>query len=820
MKQMLKFRLLLLLLLTAATTSAQSVLVKGRTVDASTGKAAGYATATLLRDSTIVDAVAASAEGYFEVKAPAKGDYRLQLTLVGYQTLEHRFKAEGARCDLGELKLREGVDIGDVVVTVQKPLVVADAEKMSYSVEDDPQASTSTLEEVIRKVPQLSLDAEGNVLLNGESNYKVLVDGRSNATMGSQFKEVIKSMPASQIKRIEVITNPSTKYESEGVGGIINLITDRSQRFEGYNGSLSGGANLYGSPMYYGSGNTSIQSGRFAIGVMAYYSHYAAQDKWAMQTESRQENFGTPGQLQQTESLTPYRGNHYGATLDLSYAIDTLNLITLNGSFYSGKNRMNDNWSMTEILTKEAEIQSRFGSLSEMDQSYLGASVSLGYEHTFRRPGHTLTLSDEWEISPNESNGLYQITGYEAFDSYSTQRDEQHSTMGNTLQIDYVNPLNLNHNIEAGLKHIFRSSESDAVSLDPTQEGSAEASLDRMEYRQHILALYAGYGFNFTKWSGRIGTRLEQTWNRAKVTEPESSPYSFDNNLTNLVPYASITFRPKQRHSLSLSYTQRLQRPSIEWLSPAVDDSQPLSRKEGNPDLKSAIYHTFNLQYGFFAPKWSLMAGATARLSNNNMTTYTYQQSGITYHTYSDKVHSRYYGLNASLSLRPSQRLNLSFTVQGGYNDLSFAPQGIYTDRFSFSENLNLDVALWKEGRLMVGEYYNSGDGHLGGWTEEFWYYYAGLKQSLFKKRLDLSLMVTNPFNGTTEWENHTSTPTYAGYSKTVMKSRSVSLRISWRFGKQNVQVKRTSRTIQNDDVQQSAGQSPQPGGAGAGMGI
>lgn len=818
MKQMLKIRLLVFLLLTTATASAQSILIKGRAVDATTGEAAGYATATLLRDSTIVDAAAASAEGYFEVKAPAKGDYRLQLSLVGYQTHEHRFEAQGARCNLGELKLREGVDIGDVVVTVQKPLVVADAEKMSYSVEDDPLASTSTLEEVIRKVPQLSLDAEGNVLLNGESNYKVLVDGRSNATMGSQFKEVIKSMPASQIKRIEVITNPSTKYESEGVGGIINLITDRSQRFEGYNGSLSGGANLYGSPMYYGNAHATIQSGRFAASLMGYYSHYAAQDKWAMQSESQQENFGTPGQLQQTESRTPYRGNHYGITLDLSYAIDTLNLITLNGSLYSGKSRMNDNWSMTEILSTEALPMARFGSLSNMDQSYLGASVSLGYEHTFRRPGHTLTLSDEWEISPNESSGEYQILGYEAFDSYSTLRDQENSTMGNTLQIDYVNPLNAHHNIEAGLKHIFRSSESDVVSLDPEQEASA--ALDRMEYRQQILALYAGYGFNFTKWSGRIGTRLEQTWNRAEVSAPGKDPYSFKNDLRNLVPYASLTFRPKQRHSLSLSYTQRLQRPSIEWLSPAVDDSQPLSRRMGNPDLKSAVYHTFNLQYGFFAPKWSLMAGATARLSNNNMTSYTYQQAGITYHTYSDEVHSRFYGFNASLSLRPSQRFNLSFTVQGGYNDFSFAPQGIYTDRFSFSENLNLDVALWKDGRLMVGEYFNSGDGQLGGWTEEFWYYYAGLKQSLFKKRLDLTLMVANPFNNTTEWTSHTSTPTYAGYSKTVMKSRSVSLRISWRFGKQNVQVKRTSRSIQNDDVQQSGGQTPQPGGSPGGMGM
>lgn len=820
MKHNLYIWLSMLMLLGSGMASAQTFRIKGRTVDATSGEGVGYATVTLLRDSTIVDAVAASADGCFELKTAQKQEYRLQISLVGYQTLVHKVELQETLCDLGELKMYEGVDIGDVVVTVQKPLVVADAEKMSYSVEDDPLASTSTLEEVIRKVPQLSLDAEGNVLLNGQSNYKVLVDGRSNATMGSQFKEVIKSMPASQILRIEVITNPSTKYESEGVGGIINLITNRTQRFEGYNGSLSGGANLYGTPMYYANANTTIQTGRFAASVMGYYSHYASDGDWAMQTESFQENFDFPNRYQLTKGTTPYKGNHYGVTIDLSFAIDSLNLITLNGSLHSGNNRMNNNQNSTRILSPEWLTMAEFNTQSDAKQNYLGASVAVGYEHTFRRPGHTLTISDEWETSPNDSHTLNRIGGIEQFDSYSILRNQENHTIGNTLQIDYTNPLSMVHQIEAGMKYIFRSSESDAVSYDPDQGLLASGSLDRMDYRQHILAVYAGYGFNLMKWSGRIGTRLEQTWNRAEVDQPGKSPYGFDNNLTNLVPYASLTFRPKQRHSLSLSYTQRLQRPSIGWLSPAVDDTQPLNERRGNPDLQAAIYHTINFQYGYFAPKWSIMAGATVRLSNNNMTAYTYQQGGITYSTYSDEARSRFYGFNTALSVRPSQKINLSLTVQGGYNKFSFAPQRIYTERFSISQNLNLDVALWKEGRLMLGEYYNSGDTQLGSWYDSFWYYYAGLKQSLFKKRLDLTLMVANPFSDTTDWCSNTQTPTYAGYSKTVMKSRSVSLRLSWRFGKQNVQVKRTSRSIQNDDVEQNSGQNKQPGGAPSGMGM
>ena len=167
-----------------------------------------------------------------------QGDYQLCITMVGYTPYKQAVEVPASGKALGKIAITQGVEVGDVVIEVQKPLVMADAEKTTYSVEDDPQASTSTLDEIIRKVPQLSLDGDGNVLLNGQSNYKILLNGRNSATMSNNFKDVIQSMPASQISRIEVITNPSTKYEAEGVGGIINLITQRKKQFHGYNGSV------------------------------------------------------------------------------------------------------------------------------------------------------------------------------------------------------------------------------------------------------------------------------------------------------------------------------------------------------------------------------------------------------------------------------------------------------------------------------------------------------------------------------------------------------------------------------------------------------
>lgn len=181
--------------------------------------------------------------------------------MVGYTPYKQAVEVPASGKALGKIAITQGVEVGDVVIEVQKPLVMADAEKTTYSVEDDPQASTSTLDEIIRKVPQLSLDGDGNVLLNGQSNYKILLNGRNSATMSNNFKDVIQSMPASQISRIEVITNPSTKYEAEGVGGIINLITQRKKQFHGYNGSVGASVTVLENPAYNGNASLSIQPG-------------------------------------------------------------------------------------------------------------------------------------------------------------------------------------------------------------------------------------------------------------------------------------------------------------------------------------------------------------------------------------------------------------------------------------------------------------------------------------------------------------------------------------------------------------------------------
>ena len=213
------------------------VRITGRTVNAADGKPAGWVTVSAERDSTAHAVVYADGEGRFTLSLKEAGTYDVRFSMVGYKPAVKRVEA-AKDTDMGDVALEEGEMIDEVQVTIQKPLITHTAEKMTYEVDNDPQAATSTLEEIIRKVPQLTIDAEGNVKMNGESNYKILVNGHSSGVISRNFSDVIKSMPASQIKRIEVITNPSMKYDAEGTGGILNIITS-GRRIDGFDGSLS-----------------------------------------------------------------------------------------------------------------------------------------------------------------------------------------------------------------------------------------------------------------------------------------------------------------------------------------------------------------------------------------------------------------------------------------------------------------------------------------------------------------------------------------------------------------------------------------------------
>lgn len=811
----------LLLMITALSTSAMaqnttSYTLEGRVVEASTDNSIGYATVALLRaDSTVVTAAAADAVGDFKLSTKEAGTYTLQISSVGYTTLNRSVEIVEERTKLGKVALEQGVDIKEVVVAVQKPLIVADDEKLAYSVEDDPDAATSQLVDIMRKVPQLSVDAEGNVLLNGQSDYKVLVNGRSSSMMSKNFKTVIESMPAGSVKKIEVITNPSTKYEAEGVGGIINIITNRKVA-GGYNGNV----NLSGSNHYFLNGNAyfAAQAGKFSISASAYVQ--GMKSRLTHRGEGFREVFNDPTMHLMTSSTgMKYGGRYLGAYFNASYEIDTMNLITLEGGYHNGTNKGIAD-SKTEVFSIDNERVVAYDNTWESGYKYNSYWASANYQHRFNREEHTLTLSYEMDLSPDKEDQLYDVLNTFNYPTSARRNLGDNGSFDNTVQIDYFNPINKMHSIEAGSKYIYRRYTNESQTLlrdEATGEFAVAPDYPRsdMNYTQNILALYAGYHVKGKKLSGRVGARMEQAWSDV-VVRTEKEDIAYDPSLFNVIPYASANYRPNDANTLSLSYTQRLSRPSLWNMNPYRNES-PLSVSYGNPDLDATIAHSVALSWRRFSSSWNVSLGTTGSFSNNAVSSYTFVEDGVTHSTYGNIAKRQVYGLNGTIGYRSGVKFNVQLSGQGGYNVIKAPTLNLANDGFTYNVSLYASAALWKDATIYCNGYaYRFGVDLENSYKQTYFSYGLGLRQQLFKKRLTLSFTASNPFTSKMKLTSVTETNSYRSENTSWQTPRQFSFSIGYRFGKTQVNVKSTNRSIQNDDMDTSS----RGANAGAGQGM
>ena len=811
----------LLLMITALSTSAiaqntTSYTLEGRVVEASTDNPIGYATVALLRaDSTVVTAAAADAVGDFKLSTKEAGTYTLQISSVGYTTLNRSVEIVEERTKLGKVALEQGVDIKEVVVAVQKPLIVADDEKLAYSVEDDPDAATSQLVDIMRKVPQLSVDAEGNVLLNGQSDYKVLVNGRSSSMMSKNFKTVIESMPAGSVKKIEVITNPSTKYEAEGVGGIINIITNRKVA-GGYNGNV----NLSGSNHYFLNGNAyfAAQAGKFSISASAYVQ--GMKSRLTHRGEGFREVFDDPTMHLMTSSTgMTYKGKYLGAYFNASYEIDTMNLITLEGGYHNGTNKGNAD-SKTEVFSIDNERVVAYDNTWESGYKYNSYWASANYQHRFNREEHTLTLSYEMDLSPDKEDQLYDVLNTFNYPTSARRNLGDNGSFDNTVQIDYFNPINKMHSIETGSKYIYRRYTNESQTLlrdEATGEFAVAPDYPRsdMNYTQNILALYAGYHVKGKKLSGRVGARMEQAWSDV-VVRTEKEDIAYDPSLFNVIPYASANYRPNDANTLSLSYTQRLSRPNLWNMNPYRNES-PLSVSYGNPDLDATIAHSVALSWRRFSSSWNVSLGTTGSFSNNAVSSYTFVEDGVTHSTYGNIAKRQVYGLNGTIGYRSGVKFNVQLSGQGGYNVIKAPTLNLSNDGFTYNVSLYASAALWKDATIYCTGYaYRFGVDLENSYKQTYFSYGLGLRQQLFKKRLTLSFTASNPFTSKMKLTSVTETNSYRSENTSWQTPRQFSFSIGYRFGKTQVNVKSTNRSIQNDDMDTSS----RGANTGAGQGM
>lgn len=689
----------------------------------------------------------------------------------------------------------------EAAVTARRELIRTDADRLSYNVEADPLAEGSNLIDILRSVPMLSINGDEEVLLNGSKDYKVLVNGRSTGMLARNFNQLIKTIPASSVREIEVITNPPVKYDAEGIGGIINIVMAKRLK-SGYSGSV--GANASTTGMASGNGYLAAQLGKFTLSANAGGSYFPNPTVHGI-TEI--ENYVSENNhYQRLDFLSDNNYSSGAFSLEASYEPDSLNLITLSG--WANFQKMLSNYDITETFwnTDHVKTVEMLEPTVRMNR-YNTFSGELAYQKTFRNDGGILTFSYSIDGNPNSTDNNIIVNPVLNYPDYHRHSFNTEHTIQQVGQIDYFATLRKRHQIETGVKYTLRShladSQDELWDFTKNEWYIDNSNVNDLDYKQHIFAAYASYGYKFSKLTLKAGTRLEYTLNRG-LSKSASGDITFDNSNFNIVPYFNAAWQIDPKNSLALSYTRRLGRPSVSYLNPYIAEESPYSRMHGNPDLRTVVSDALTLTYRSGGDKWDLMARTYGSLTGNKIEYLSVVgPSGIKVSTYENAVIYDHIDAMVNLDWNPADKFSFQASAQGGY-DYYYAPAlDQKNDGINWNVSLSGNVFLWKGAMAYASAEAGGGEITLQRTYHGVDYVYSlGLRQGFLQNRLILSVSAIMPFqNRYSGPVRDTYTDTYHQHNEAWYNPRQFRLGLTWRFGKTGINFKHARKTEVSDKL-------------------
>ena len=839
MKGLLRVKLVTLLilltctqLLTAQQKESTSFQIQGILLDSITRQGEPYATIKVARKESPQKAVkmlVSDMNGKFKERVPGSGSFLLIITSVGRTTITRPFTAsQGEKLiDFGTMLVSDASnELGQIEVVAQKPLVKADVDKIEYNIQDDPDSQSNSLLEMLRKVPLVTVDGEDNIKVNGSSSFKVYVNGRPNNMMSNNPTEVLKSMPANSIKHIEVITNPGPKYDAEGVGGILNIVTVGSG-MEGYTATFSGNVSNNGGG---GSLFSTVQKGKLTVSARYNYD-YSKQPK----SHSGGTRTTLPERLTEHSSDVLYensnKGNHrfHAGSLEASYEIDTLRLVSMSFGLWGGGYRGDRDGHQLGSHPSLGELY-EYATVGRTKNSWFSIDGGIDYQRLFHTKNRMLTFSYKINTNPSTSDDYTDYVNKTAVPEWedfihrltNLHTDGKQHTTEHTFQVDYTTPIGKLHTIEGGVKYILRDNAADNDRYEQTSDSpEADYAFDE-EYSSHykhqndILAAYLGYGLKWKKLSGRLGLRYEFTHQEVKYLLGKGEDFQKDFN--DLVPSASIGYQLTDLSNLRLGYNMRIYRPGIWYLNPYLDDSNPSNLSQGNPNLNSEKSHNLNLSYSNFTQKFNLNVGIHYSFTNNSIEhVNTLMQDTeipglqnptgkeVLYSTYYNMGKNRTVGLNGYVNWNATSNTRLYLNINGSYVYIKGA-ENLKNDGWTMFAFGGIQQTLPKDWRISLNLMGQTPWIMLQGKGSRFFDYNLSVNKSFLKKRLTLSAYASNFFKKYKRNSLHLEDVNFVQDSYNRYTRQRFGFSISYRIGELKASVKKATRSISNDDVKGGEG--------------
>lgn len=800
MKLIFKICLFLVLATFCYQSHAQENEIKGRIIDSISKNPLGFINLRLHHEKDLhVWSLQSKEDGSFHFTKLPGGSYTMKISSVGHQSKDLAVITDpGQVCDLGLIYLSPGSNqLNEVVVKEAKQLIKHEIDRISYDLQADPDSRSSSLLEMIKKVPLLSLDANEDIQMKGNSNFKILIDGRPSSMLERSPKDILRSIPASTIKKIEVITNPPARYDGEGLAGIINIITIK-RISNGYSGGLYL-SNRYplGGPA--AGGSLGLKAGNFGLSVNSGGSLY--HNPITRSNATRQTMGSNPSNLSQQQELEQdSRSAYFG--VELSYDLDTLNLITaqfnVNGN--SSENKGSQESSFTE---NDRIIQAyKLHNLAEGDGK--GADASVNYQIGFKSDkSKLLTFSYRYYKFNDRSNNEMDISDRVFYTIPSMSQMNLSKSSEQTLQADYVQRVK-NIDVEGGIKMISRRNTSsfnyDRIgdfNINPVPQ----SNLNYFKDKQQILASYGSMYYSSKDWGIKIGARLEQTDVNANFVATQTI---LNKSYFSLLPSASFKYKINEAGSMTMGYSRRIQRPGIYQLNPFVDRSNPDFEVSGNPEIEPVMYNAMELGFSH-TRKLAVFLNLSYMFSKSmifRISTYD-ADSRITKTTYQNTGQTTLPGLDYSIKYPLTQRNNITLNGKLAYGIIKRTEdaQELKHSGLMYRYYAAVTHKIKEKWYLSADVLVNGGNLSAQGQSNSFIVSSFKADRTLIKDKLNFSATVSNPFTQYRVNRVEASSPDFMQTNDSRIYFRVFNFSANYRFGKLKDATKVGKRRIKNDDV-------------------
>jgi ferric enterobactin receptor len=782
--------------------------ISGTVIDSATKEPVAYSSVGLEQIDTKkeVNGTTTDDNGAFHLNNIPDGTYRLVVYFVGYQTGYKNgiiINSTTPEIVLTNFKLvNKQATLKEVIVTADKSLIENKIDKMVYNAENDLTSQGGVATDILKKVPLVSVDVDGNVELQGNSNIRFLINGKPSSIFGNNLTDVLQSIPASQIKSIEVITSPGAKYDAEGTGGIINIILKKVTA-QGVNGnlSLSGGTRLEN-----GSFNLTARKGHF--GAHAFLSGNAQLTSTTLNSMNRTSQTQDPVTMQnQVAGLnqngqSDFNRNGYQSGAGFDWEISPKDNIS-GGLNFNSFGSTNSGTAIRQTTLTDASgnlLSNTADAINTSNNSNLQTfDYNLDYKRTFKKEDQELAILFNSSVGNN-------FAYYKQSQEHLSPESVFNSSYGNNpglvketnIELNYVQPAGKGLIIEMGAKTVLDQikSTSDVYLLNSTT-GSYDYSSTQssaLTYNRNIYAGYLSATFKLFKFLDvKAGCRYEYTEATASfssVGDTAINPYG------SVVPSGMISHTFANNQTLKLSYSHRIQRPDYRDLNPFLNASDPGNITTGNLSLVPEKSNKIELGYNKTFDKGStFVATLFARLNTDDIQSYTrfFPTYKIGDSTYSNVAvtsrenigHENNLGANLFFSIPVKSKLTLRSNVSG-FERYIITGLGSGGDVHGFNYRVKLNASYEVSSSLSVEVYgnYNSPKVNAQGTMPAFATYNLAFRKQFFNKKFSVAATATNPFNKYIDQRTSLVGTNFTLNTDRQLPYRSFGVNLTYKFGK------------------------------------